>query len=344
MFSGALGRSSLPFPQQLGTRTWAGRVAPHDPDRGPTMHNSTWLEGVRHWNMDLFLIPAVTLTALTLAADSLLLACILCSRALRRETRYLLLANALAADTVFLAFNMAVVSCNALGAGVPRLACELLTAASITAYCCGILSITLMVLDTYVAVRWPLHYQRLLPPARTRRILLGTWILSTMYPASQVIVMEVTQSAVPWDHTPCLFVTLLGSASGNMMVGIHMYCSVGVILCGSLIVYFYARLYVITRTSGIWRSRYSRARVTLLAHATMLLLHFGPGLVFSVELTLFQSRTLGHRQLLLMNMLNTHLLTLLPRAGAPYLYGLRYRDISDTLLNLVRGRSQVTVA
>ncbi|XP_036410809.1 probable G-protein coupled receptor 148 [Megalops cyprinoides] len=305
-----------------------------------------WYDSLRGWRMELFLIPASVLTALTLVADPLLLACILCSRALRQETRYLLLSNVLVADVLFVAVNLAILVCNAHGVRMLRPFCDLVTAASVTAYCGGVLTLTLMVADTYAAVRWPLQYRARLPPARTRQALVLVWLVAAVYPVSLVIAMEVLDDSAPWRPAVCLVLLSLGSIGREAEAGVHVYYAVGAVLCSALILYCYARLYAVTRTSGIWRSRYSRARLTLLAHAVALLLYFGPGLVFTLELHLFSEGSASQDVRVWINAVNMNVLMPLPRACAPFLYGLRYRDIHDTLLLLLRRRrlGQVTVA
>ncbi|KAM6948204.1 putative G-protein coupled receptor 148 [Aplochiton taeniatus] len=305
-----------------------------------------WYNSLRSWHLQFFFIPTTLLTLAALLANPVLLACIFLSHSLRQETRYLLLANTLAADVLFLVLNLALVVSNALGLSMHRVLCELFTALSVTAYCCAILTVTLMVADTYVAVRWPLHYHDLLPPGRVRLILLGVWALASLYPLCLVVVMEVMKVSAHERSPVCLVLISLGFVEGENMEGVHVYFSLGATLCLALIVYCYARLYMITKTQGIWQSRYSRARVTLLAHGVLLLLYFVPGIVFTVELSLFEKDGFSLDLRVWMNTLNTCVFMLLPRVCAPYLYGLRYREISDTVLHLLHRRKrlgQVTV-
>ncbi|XP_071783008.1 putative G-protein coupled receptor 148 [Centroberyx gerrardi] len=306
-----------------------------------------WVENLRRWNLELFFIPTTIITLATLLANPVLLTCIFLSRALRQETRYLLVANTLVADILFLILNLATVFCNALGAKMPLLLCELINAVTVTSYCCVILTVTLMVADTYAAVRWPLRYHDLLPPARTHRILVGVWVLAAMYPLSLVIVMEVERDNPPENIAVCLVLISLGFMEAKNMVWVHIYFSIAAVICALLIFYCYIRLYMVTKTQGIWQSRFSRARVTLLAHGVLLLLYFAPGVVFTVELSLFQTEGISLDIRVWISTVNMCVFMLLPRAFAPYLYGLRYREISDTVLQLLhrhRRLSQVTVA
>ncbi|XP_070775797.1 probable G-protein coupled receptor 148 [Enoplosus armatus] len=306
-----------------------------------------WVESLRRWHLELFFIPTTVVTLATLLANPVLLTCIFLSRALRQETRYLLVANTLMADMLFLILNLATVICNAVRAQIPWLVCELVTAVTVTAYCCAILTVTLMVVDTYAAVRWPLHYHDILPCARTHRILVGVWVLAAMYPFTLVIMMEVERGDPHEKVAVCLVLISLGFIQVKNLVGIHIYFFVAALICAILIFYCYIRLYMVTRTQGIWQSRFSRARVTLLAHGVLLLLYFAPGFVFTLELFLFQRKDISQDVRVWISTVNMCVFMLLPRAFAPYLYGLRYREISDTLMQLLhqhRRLSQITVS
>ncbi|CAG07690.1 unnamed protein product [Tetraodon nigroviridis] len=216
------------------------------------------------------------------------------------------------------------------------LLCELVTALTVTSYCCAILTVTLMVVDTYAAVRWPLHYHDILPPARTHRILVGVWVLAAVYPFTLVILMEIERGPSHDSMAVCLVLISLGFIQLNHMVGIHIYFFVGALICTGLIFYCYIRLYMVTRTQGIWQNRFSRARVTLtLLHRVLLLLYFAPGFVFTLELFLFHRTDISQDVRVWVSTVNMCVFMLLPRAFAPYLYGLRYREISDCLMQLL---------
>ncbi|KAM6989912.1 putative G-protein coupled receptor 148 [Tautogolabrus adspersus] len=295
-----------------------------------------WVESLRKWHLEFFFIPTTVITLATLLANPVLLACIFLSRALRQETRYLLVANTLTADMLFLVLNLSIVICNAVRAQIPWLLCEVITAFSVTASCCAILTVTFMVVDTYAAVRWPLRYHDILPRRRTLRILVGLWVVAAIFPFTLVIMMEDLIGSPHGNVSVCLAIISLGLIHVNDRVGMHIYFFVAALICTLLILYCYIRLYMVTRTQGIWHSRFSRARVTLLAHGLLLLLYFAPGFVFTMELFLSHRKYISQDVLVWVSTVNMCVFILLPRAFAPYLYGLRYREISDTLMQLLQ--------
>lgn len=296
-----------------------------------------WVEILQRWHLDFFFIPTIVITLATLLASPVLLICIFLSRVLRQETRYLLLANTLAADLFLVLLNLTVVICNSVRVTIPWLVCELVTTLTVTTYCCAIFSVTLMVVDTYAAVRWPLRYRDIVPPSRTYCILVVVWVLAAIYPFAIMIKMQLANGNSHERISVCLVLISLGFMQAKNMTGIYIYFFVGAVFCLLLISYCYIRLYMVTRTQGIWDCRFSRARVTLLAHGVLLLLYFAPGVVFALELFLFQ-KEISWDVRVWVSTVNMCVFMLLPRAFAPYLYGLRYREISDTLMLLLLHR------
>ncbi|KAM4727993.1 putative G-protein coupled receptor 148 [Anableps anableps] len=295
-----------------------------------------WIESMERWQLQLFCIPTAIITCATFIANPVLLVCIFLSPALRRETRYLLVANTLAADMLFLIFNLITLIGNAVGARIPWFVCELLTALLVTAYSCAILTVTLMVVDTFAAVRWPLRYHNLLSAAQTHSILGVVWFLCAIYPFTLMMMMK---EETPHQKVPvCLALISFGFFQVKTIGGIHMYFFVAALICTFLICYCYIRLYMVTRTQGIWHSRFSRARVTVLVHGVLLLLYFAPGFVFTLELYIFQRKNISQDLRVWISTINANIFMLLPRAFAPYLYGLRYREIAESLTLLLHSR------
>ncbi|XP_039551043.1 probable G-protein coupled receptor 148 [Pimephales promelas] len=298
-------------------------------------------------HMNLFLIPTVLLTSVTMLVNPILSICILCYPSLRQENRYLLLANMLFADMLFLTINLAMVSCNSVGLHMPYSLCEFMMVSMVMTYSCSVITVTLMVVDTYVAVRWPLRYKEILPPSRAKKIIMCVWVMVAVCPVSLLVLFEMEMGSNHQRRPVCLMLIALHSLEQEMSVGVHLYFIIAISLCTALIVYCYIHLYVITKTSGIWRSRYSRARMTLLAHALLLIMYFVPALVFAIELALLKQEAKDNVVGVLINLVNMCVLMLLPRCCTPYLYILRYREIYETVQQVLwkkRHQSQGSAA
>uniref|UniRef100_A0A9J8AXE0 G-protein coupled receptors family 1 profile domain-containing protein n=2 Tax=Cyprinus carpio TaxID=7962 RepID=A0A9J8AXE0_CYPCA len=303
--------------------------------------SADWYNITESRHMKLFLIPTVLLTSVTLLVNPILSLCILCFPSLRQENRYLLLANMLFADMLFLAINLAMVSCNSMGLHMPHWLCEFMMVSMVMTYSTSVLTITLMVVDTYVAVRWPLRYKEILPPSRARKIIMSLWVMATVCPVSLLVMFEVLMGQNKQSRPVCLVLIALHSLE-QKKVGVHSYFIIAISLCTVLTVYCYIHLYIITKTSGIWRSRYSRARMTLLAHVLLLMMYFVPTLVFAVELALLKQESLEDVGVWI-NLVNMCVLMLLPRSLAPYLYGLRYRELCNVLFQFFRLKRPTTI-
>ncbi|XP_056336517.1 probable G-protein coupled receptor 148 [Danio aesculapii] len=308
--------------------------------------SADWYIIMESRNMDMFLIPTVLLTSITMLVNPVLFLCVLCFASLRQETRYLLLANVLWADMLFLTVNLSMVSCNSVGLHLPAPLCEFMMVSMVMTYSGSVLTVTLMVVDTYVAVRWPLRYKEILPPSRARKIIMSMWVIAAVCPVSLLVMFEVVMGKDQQSRPVCLVLIALHSLEEKMKVGVPLYFIIAVSLCTALILYCYIHLYIITRTSGIWRSRYSRARMTLLAHTLLLIMYFVPALVFAVELALLKREAKDDLGVWI-NLVNMCVLMPLPRCCTPYLYVLRYREIYKTVQQVLwktRHQSQRSAA
>ncbi|XP_026130494.1 probable G-protein coupled receptor 148 [Carassius auratus] len=307
--------------------------------------SENWNNIMMSRHMNLFLIPTVLLTSVTLLVNPILSLCILCFPSLRQENRYLLLANILFTDMLFLTINLTMVSCNSMGLHMPHWLCKFMMASMVMAYSTSVLTITLMVVDTYVAVRWPLRYKEIFTPSRARKIIMSLWVLAAGCPISLLVMFEVVMDHYKQSLPVCLVLIAVLSLE-QRKVGVHSFLISAVSLCTVLVVYCYIHLYIITKTSGIWRGRYSRARMTLLAHTLLLMLYFVPPLVFAVELALLK-RDNSDEVGVWINLVNMCVLMLLPRCCTPYLYILRYREIYRTVQRVLwkkRPQSQRSAA
>ncbi|XP_026888735.2 probable G-protein coupled receptor 148 [Electrophorus electricus] len=290
---------------------------------------STALERTRHEGLNFLIIPAALLTGVTLLLDLLLLVCILGHRHLCKETRYLLLANVFLSDTLFLSSNFANIACNMLQVKVSHMFCELIMVSKVTTCCSTILTLTLMVVDTYLAVRCPLRYTQALRPRHAMGAVAAVWLVAAFLPFALLLLTPAILLSGPPVLKDCVVLVILDCLQNQMHINLHVYFTVMVFLCTALICYCYMRLYLVTRSSGIWRSRYSRARTTLLLHALVLTVYFTPCFVFTAQLGL--QDTMEAELAVWLDTVNVTVLLVMSRASAPCLYGLRYREIYRTV-------------
>ncbi|XP_018429084.1 PREDICTED: probable G-protein coupled receptor 148 [Nanorana parkeri] len=280
----------------------------------------------------MFLIPAVVCSIVTLLVNPLILFTILLKDKLRKETRYTLLANVMIADLIFLLFNNLISACNAIRWYVHRLLCFTMIVFSFAAYTSCVLTYTVMVIDTYIAICFPLHYYSLLSVQRTRKILAAIWIFSAVFPLSVFAFSDSFNTDLHERQNVCLL--LYYEPQEKKENAVTIVCSFAIfflMICSVMIMYFYIRLYKMTRQLGIWVSRFSRAKITLLTHSILLCLYIVPAFILTVEIMLFKNNVIGMDIRMWITASNNGVIMVMPRALSPVLYGLRYREITTTL-------------
>ncbi|XP_051874547.1 probable G-protein coupled receptor 148 [Pristis pectinata] len=281
------------------------------------------------------MVPLIICLFASLLATPVVLIAIFSNNSLRQETRYLLLANTLVNDLIYSVLNTFIDILNATGVGMPKVVCETLLYVLTVAYCNGILTVTAMVVDTYVAVSWPLHYHSLLPQSRALKIIICIWIISAASP-SIIYIMTLGTQQNPLSMLSICILPLIFMFSFLRLPLLKIYYSLTVIyfiICFVLISSSYVMLYCKTKTSGIWTGN-SRARQTYLIHSMLLFFYFVPLLVLVAGGALQELDLISYVTGLWINMSMANMLMMLPKAVSPYVYALRYREVTKTIQSL----------
>lgn len=270
----------------------------------------------------------------------IILAWILSRAHLRQQTRYLLLANALLSDLLFVALYMITTCLNAATVLMSDLACAAMLFLMGTFYSGGIFSATAIVLDTSLAILAPLRYAMLWPVSRTYAAVCAIWAVSVFFPAASVGLFLWYHMMSPCaQHICSLPLVLVLTVSHSKPLQVCMLLTVTAVLITLLLVVSgYVVLYCHASKSGVWRGeRSSRARGTFLVHYLHLFLAVCPMLLLVIVLLMYSySSELNPSAGLWVSLVVCNILLVLPKALAPYLYGLRYRDLRGALLNFFR--------
>ncbi|KFQ46856.1 putative G-protein coupled receptor 148, partial [Nestor notabilis] len=266
-----------------------------------------------------------------------ILSVIFCRFSIRRETRYMLLGNALLFDLIYLLFYTLSSAVNAAHVHLPKEACVLLMFLLAVAYCGGLFTAAAIVLDTYIAVMFPLRYIAILPPSRTKKVIVLLWVCAGAFPGIFFLVLSSTHSFVPCALEMCSVpVILILTPNGTDAVKLCFWLSTIVIfLCLALVFCCYAIMYFKTKQSGIWESICSRASVTFLMHNTVLFFYFFPLMVLFVESFLCVNVVVKLKVGIWVSLTVCNVLMILPKILFPFLYGLRYREIAASLKSIV---------
>ncbi|KAG9494401.1 hypothetical protein GDO78_001970, partial [Eleutherodactylus coqui] len=290
--------------------------------------------------MHLFLIPIIFCCVTALFITPCIIFSIYSNISMRKETRFILLGNIVLYDLIYLILYTVIAICNSLNWKMPEYICILLLFLLAVTYWGGVLTTASMVVDTYLAVLWPLHYISLLPARRTKKLLILLWFSAFFFPAVVFLTLYFTQEPPPCPLELCsLPMILLMALHGDDALKLCYILGVIIFLvCFSLIFCCYIVLYYKTRETGIWKSISSRASVTFLLHHTILFFYLSPLLLLLSESLLYMGRVIGLRTGLWITLTICNVLLVLPKAASPCLYGLRYRKIYKSLKLFLRLR------
>ncbi|XP_053567503.1 probable G-protein coupled receptor 148 [Bombina bombina] len=305
-----------------------------------------WIIYPSYSEMKMFMVPTVLCFAVALFVTPSILFAILSNFSIRQETRFLLLANALLCDLVYLLFCTILSTLNVVNLTISKHLCVLLLFVLAVTYSGAVLTAAAMVIDTYIAVLWPLHYLSILTRSRTKKVIILLWFSSFFFPAIVFLALYFTQKPGPCPLEQCslpaiLVITLHGDDSLKLCYILFVTIF---LLCFSLILCCYIVLWYKTRETGIWKSVSSRASITFLMHHTILFFYFSPLLLLLAESLLYISKVIGLRTGLWVSMTICNVLIVLPKAASPCLYGLRYREIYNSLRLFFRLNKHRTVA
>lgn len=313
-------------------------------DRPSLLSLQEWIMYPSPFQMKMFLIPLIICLFAAVLIIPFILFVIFSHVNIRQETRYMLLGNALLCDLIYLTFYTLSTVLNEADLNLPKSVCVILLFLLAMTYSGGLLTTAAMVLDTYLAILWPLHYTSILPFSRTKKLILFLWFSSGIFPGIVFLILLLTQQPTVCSVETCSVpVILVMSLQGNEAMKFCYVLSISAIfLCLFLILCFYMILYFKTKQTGIWKSIFSRARVTFLMHHIVLFFHFAPLLAFVVESLLYIYSVIKLQTGIWASLLICNVLMILPKALTPYLYGLRYREIASALKFFLR-RKRMTV-
>uniref|UniRef100_UPI00398F25C1 probable G-protein coupled receptor 148 n=1 Tax=Pristiophorus japonicus TaxID=55135 RepID=UPI00398F25C1 len=296
-----------------------------------------WVHALIQGQSRLIIIPGAICFFASLVASPLILLAIFTSSHLRQESRYLLLSNTLISDFIYSVLNFCIQLCNISQLNIPKVVCELLLFTLATTCCCGIMTITAMVLDTYLAVNWPLHYITLFPPSRAVRLAIFMWILVALPQFIITVVMLTTQQSPFCELQFCEIDYIFMIVPHGAVLAQLFYSFIIVLLlsCLCLLLSCYFMLYWKTRNSGIWNGFSSRARLTFLMHSVVFVFYFCSMLLLLMERILYNCSTVRFESTMFIAQTMSNIIMMAPKALAPYLYGMRYRELAKVIKSFI---------
>ncbi|XP_003797369.1 probable G-protein coupled receptor 148 [Otolemur garnettii] len=330
--------TAWPAPVQLVSNT---------PSMSQAASNTSLDLGDLRWPSSLLLwlsLPSSLLTVATLALSPLLLVTILRSQQLRQDPHYLLLANTLLSDLAYLLFHTFISSSNLSSWEPGRIACGILTDAVFASCVSTILSLTAMVLHTYLAVAHPLRYLSIVSCGAVRKTVALIWLVAFSFPTFLLWFSKRQDAQLGEQGASCILPLSLGTGGrASLVLVTHISILCLLFLCTALIAYCFWKIYAEARTSGICTKGYSRARGTLLMHSVLISLYVSAGVMFSLDTVLTKYHHIGTKTHAWLLAANGEVLMMLPRAMLPYLYALRYQQLLGLLRGLFSAKRHKTI-
>ncbi|XP_062903377.1 olfactory receptor 4K14-like [Mobula hypostoma] len=299
--------------------------------------NLRWAEALLRGQSGLIIIPGGICFFASLLASPLTLLTIFTKSSLRQESRYLLLSNTLLSDLIYMVINFCVQLCNAFHLSLAKVVCELLLFTLASSCCGGIMTITAMVIDTYLAINWSLHYIILLPPSRTIKLVIFIWILVTLPQFTITVLMLATQQS-PFCKLGMCQLDYIFLIVPNGAVLAHLFYGMFITLllsCVCLLLGCHFMLYWKTRNSRIWRGFTSRARLTFLMHSLVFVFYFGAMLLIIIERILYYCGMIKFEKGTFITWALSNVIMMGPKALAPYLYAIRYRELAKAIKSFI---------
>ncbi|KAK1168669.1 melanocyte-stimulating hormone receptor-like [Acipenser oxyrinchus oxyrinchus] len=301
-----------------------------------------WTQVLMYGGGKFFIIPAAVSLVAVLLASPLILLAIFSRNSLYEKAKFRLIANTLISDLIYCLVNLTVTATNTAQFLPPKLLCDFLLCLLLTTYFTGVLNVTAMVVDVFLAINWPLHYSSFLPTSRAVKLIVCIWVVSAMSSLVTYILLS-TKDTLQCEIPVCVFdVSFFIKPFGPVLRELNYFLMVIVFAsCFVLIVGCYCVMFWKTRRSGIWGG-FSRARQTFFMHFLIFIFYFCPVITLITEKVLFAYKLMDFQSLIFVIMTVFNIVMILPKAITPYLYCFRCRELNKTIKSLIKWKVPIS--
>ncbi|KAK6478503.1 melanocyte-stimulating hormone receptor-like [Huso huso] len=301
-----------------------------------------WTQVLMYGGGKFFIIPAAVSLVAVLLASPLVLLAIFSRNSLYEKAKFRLIANTLISDLIYCLVNLTVTATNTAQFLPPKLLCDFFLCLLLTTYFTGVLNVTAMVVDVFLAINWPLHYSSFLPTSRAVKLIVCIWVVSAMSSLVTYILLS-TKDTLQCEIPICVFdVSFFIKPFGPVLRELNYFLMVIVFAsCFVLIVGCYCVMFWKTRRSGIWDG-FSRARQTFFMHFLIFIFYFCPVITLITEKVLFAYKLMDFQSLIFVIMAVFNIVMILPKAITPYLYCFRCRELNKTIKSLIKWKVQIS--
>ncbi|XP_010903421.5 odorant receptor 131-2-like [Esox lucius] len=248
----------------------------------------------------------------------------------RETSRYILFGNLLFADTILLVTSQLLYILAVAGLFVIRYICAVIVLVAIFTSTVSPLNLSVMSLERYVAICYPLRHSSIVTPRTTGIVIAVIWTLSSLNTMIKLIMLLVLDS-LPLDQvmqefcsTNKLFCLEIHNQVDNIMQGI-VFTTVGFI-----IIYTYITMMVIAKSASSDKDLNSKARKTVLLHLIQLGLSLSSTVLPSIVSAL---KSRGMDKATQIEYILFIVMIIMPRCLSPLIYGLRDKIFRHILMH-----------
>ncbi|XP_036412707.1 odorant receptor 131-2-like [Colossoma macropomum] len=252
----------------------------------------------------------------------------------RTETRYILFANTLLTDVIFLLLTDFVVIHTYSYLLMPMAFCTPFCMLMETVSICTPLTITAMCVERYVAICMPLRHSAISTTSRTFTAILIIWIISSIKPIVDVFILVTTVSEqYLFDLTFCHY-EIMTPEQWHRFIGGNWYIIYFIII---LFIEFFCYLMIVlaARAASVDKKSAGKGLRTISLHMLQLILctisivyPYIEAVVIQIDIQLYLS----------VRFFNFITFSVIARAVSPLVYGLRDEKFYAALLYYVRCR------
>ncbi|XP_078474107.1 odorant receptor 131-2-like [Lampetra fluviatilis] len=250
---------------------------------------------------------------------------------LRENSRYILFANLIACDTFFLFYSTVMATLIWLQTNLSLTSCNVNTMVSTILNQSGVMCVTLMSVERYVAICHPFHHPRWFSHRKTLQFLAVIWSVASVFPLACGTL--VFTSGVTVNNTRTCSSYLTDSLMPNpMAITVLREFPNAVIftVCIIALIFTYFNIMMVARKASDDASKAKRAKQTVILHGLQLFLYLC-SLGNTLFAILFAKMTSDPNVMTILRLCNYLFLYYSSRFVVPLIYGIRDKKLRQCL-------------
>uniref|UniRef100_A0A8C5P7T6 G-protein coupled receptors family 1 profile domain-containing protein n=1 Tax=Leptobrachium leishanense TaxID=445787 RepID=A0A8C5P7T6_9ANUR len=233
----------------------------------------------------------------------------------RENARYMLFANMLINDTMYITAGLLLCLCSLFSVGIPMPICYFLLASSASTFRITPYNLAAMSLERYIAICFPLRHITFCTAQRSYVVIAVIWVVGFMPNVVDIFVLSASVDSVFFSlRVVCKQELAIVKPLQTFIRSLTFIASLAVV--GLVICFTYIKVMLVARQIGSGSSSASKAGKTVMLHAFQLLL-----CMVSLTYSIMESSVRDYVQIV--KLMNFLIFMCLPRFLSPLIYGIR---------------------